>query len=155
MDDRAIAVTGGDDHAVRLRDLSADQPAARTLGDHDGTIWSLAVGTLDNRPFALSAGDDGTTRVWNLTVPEPVGQILGPRLDTAVKAVAVAKLGSRPVAFSGGDDGVLRGWDLATGHPYDTRTAPSGIEALTTHAVGDRLTVLAGLWSGATWKWTV
>ncbi|MGR3875546.1 WD40 repeat domain-containing protein [Streptomyces graminifolii] len=153
--DRTIAVTGGDDHAVRLWDLSADHPVARTLGDHDGTIWSLALGTLDDRPFALSAGDDGTTRVWNLTVPEPVGRPLGPQLDTAVKAVAVAKLGSRSVAFSGGDDGVLRGWDLATGHPYETRTAPSGIEALTTHAVGDRLTVLAGLWSGATWKWTL
>ncbi|MGW1728635.1 hypothetical protein ACWCQK_37875 [Streptomyces sp. NPDC002306] len=153
--DRAIAVTGGDDHAVRLWDLTADHPVARPLGDHDGTIWNLAVGTLDDRPFALSAGDDGTTRVWDLTAPEPVGQILGPRLDTAVKAVAVGHVRARPVAFSGGDDGVLRGWDLATGHPYETRTAPSGIEALTTHTVGNRLTVLAGLWNGATWKWTL
>ena len=57
------AVSGGDDHAVRVWDLGAGTPAA-VLEGHTGLVRCLAV-TPDGRR-AVSGSFDGVVRVWHL-----------------------------------------------------------------------------------------
>jgi WD40 repeat protein len=114
MNGRPVAVSAGDDRAVRVWDLTRGVPFGEPLTGHDGAANGVAVGTLEGRPVVVSGARDGTVRVWDLARGTPVGDPLTGHRGT-VAAVAVGVTEGRSVAISGGYDGTVRVWDLAQG----------------------------------------
>ena len=114
LNGRTVAVSAGDDRALRVWDLFQGTPVGEPLTGHDGWVWSVALSELAGRPIAVSGGGDGTVRVWDLARGAPVGQPLTGH-EYSVQAVAVGDAEGGPVAISGGSDGAVRVWDLSRG----------------------------------------
>lgn len=101
-----LAVTGGQDHAVRLWQLRGEQPVQK-LDGHTGSVWALAIAP-DGRLLA-SAGNDRSVRLWRLPDGQPLGVLTGH--DAPVYALAFTPDGRR--LASGGADGTVQLWDTA------------------------------------------
>ncbi|MEU3394878.1 hypothetical protein ABZ706_30040, partial [Streptomyces albidoflavus] len=65
VDDRPIAITGSDDHTVRVWDLTTGRTTA-TLTGHTDAVLTVATAQVDDRPIAITGSDDHTVRVWDL-----------------------------------------------------------------------------------------
>ncbi|MGH8886467.1 MAG: AAA family ATPase, partial [Egibacteraceae bacterium] len=87
-----------------------------TLTGHTGSVWAVAVGSVEGRAVAVSGGADGTVRVWDLAASQPLGRPLSGHVG-GVSGVAVGTAEGRAVAVSGGVDRTVRVWDLAAGQP--------------------------------------
>lgn len=66
IDGVASVVSGGNDHLVRIVDLSSR--ISTPLAGHTAPVRSVAIGMLDEKPIIVSGSDDGTIRVWS-TIP--------------------------------------------------------------------------------------
>ncbi|MFD4644833.1 hypothetical protein ACFWO9_00670, partial [Streptomyces sp. NPDC058441] len=115
VDGRPVAVTGSDDHTVRVWDLTTGRTVA-VLAGHTDSVNAVATAEVDGRPVAVTGSDDHTVRVWDLTTGDPVGEPLTGHTDW-VNAVAIAQANDRTVAVTASDDRTVRVWDLTTGHP--------------------------------------
>ena len=116
---RLVAVTGGDDRAVRMWDLTTGTAIPTPVMKHDGSVRAVACATLNGRPVAITGSSDLTVRMWDLTTGTPIPTPVM-KHDRSVRAVACTTLNGRPVAITGSSDLTVRMWDLTTGDPIPT-----------------------------------
>lgn len=102
------AVSGGEDHSVRIWDITTGELAA-TLSGHEAPVLTVALSADGHR--ALSGSADGVLVVWDVESGEELRRLVGH--TGAVRAVAISPDGKR--AISGGDDKVVRVWDVEKG----------------------------------------
>ncbi|WP_422049293.1 c-type cytochrome [Shimia sp.] len=100
-----LAVSAGDDFAVRLWDLSAG--TSQLLGQHKGKVMALRV--APDGGSVASASWDGTVGIWPLSG----GASRSIQVDSNVNDVAFAQDGA--ALFSASADGKIRLYDTATG----------------------------------------
>jgi cytochrome c len=100
-----LAVSAGDDFAVRLWDLNAG--TSQILGRHKGKVMALRVAP-DGRSVA-SASWDGTVGIWPLSGDAPRFIHVGSNVNDVVFAQEGA------VLFSASADGKIRLYDTGTG----------------------------------------
>jgi hypothetical protein len=117
--DSRFALSGGDDHSVRLWDVTSGTERRRFDGH---TEEVLAVAFAPDGQRAVSAGNDRTIRLWDLGTGRPLGCWRG-HAD-AVRSLAFGP-GGRFV-LSGSDDGTARLWDAATGAEVRTFAGHQG-----------------------------
>lgn len=104
------AVSGSEDHLIRVYDLEGNQ-APQVLEGHTNQVRAVAL-SADGR-FVASGSQDETVRVWDLEGTLPPKILRG---HTApVSAVALSTNGQR--AISGSRDKTLRVWDLTGSQP--------------------------------------
>lgn len=108
--DGRLALSGGQDHTVRLWDAASGK-LLQTLAGHTAAVRGVAL-SPDGKQ-ALSCGDDRTIRHWELSTGKELGRLSG-HLDR-VRAVVFSPDGKR--ALSGGQDRQFRLWDLAKREP--------------------------------------
>ncbi len=132
LDGTTVAVTGSEDHTVRVWDLAAGRQLGAPLIT-GSEVRAVAVGQLDGTTIAVTISEDRTVRVWDLAAGRQLGEPLtGDRLRS-VLAVAVGQLDGTAIAVTidghdghdrhegygayDGYDGArrLRVWDLAAG----------------------------------------
>jgi WD40 repeat protein/serine/threonine protein kinase len=132
--DGKIALSGSDDHTLRLWDLETGENI-RVFRGHEDRVSSVAISPGGR--FAISGGHDRTLRLWGLETGENLGILKGHR--DWVSSVAVSPDGR--FALSGSDDMSLFLWDLRMGErlrildgfKYEVRTvafSPDGRFAL-------------------------
>jgi WD40 repeat protein len=128
LDGRPVAVTGGDDGAVRVWDLTSRQPKGEPMRDHQSWVRGVACAVLDDRAVVVSTGRDGLIRMWDLATQRPVRAPI--RVGRKpITALAVTSFCGRPIALTCGTDHTVRLWDLAdwchlrtfTGHTATVR----------------------------------
>ncbi|MYS11835.1 hypothetical protein GTW71_36635, partial [Streptomyces sp. SID6041] len=112
IDGRPHAVTTGNDHSVRVWDLT-NGTLATTLTAHTAAVTAVAVTHLDGLPHAISTSYDHTVRVWDLTNGTTTHTLTGH--TDSVTAIAVFHLDGRPHALTTSIDSTMRVWDLTTG----------------------------------------
>jgi WD40 repeat protein len=117
VNDRQVALTGGEDGMLRVWDLRDGKPYGKPMRGHAGPIWAVAFGTLSGRPIALTGGEDKTARVWDLATRRQLGAPFIGHTDriwtVALGMLGVSgPLGGRPVAITGGRDETIRLWSL-------------------------------------------
>lgn len=66
IDERVLAVSGGDDATVRLWDLATGTQLGDTLIGHGGSVETVQTAILNGHHVALSAGRDGRINIWDL-----------------------------------------------------------------------------------------
>ena len=101
------ALTGANDHAVRLWDLETGQ-CLRLLEGHTGATWSVAWSADQCR--ALSGSEDKTVRLWDVETGDCLRVFDGIRS----LALTVAWNANERRALSG-DGYAVRLWDVETG----------------------------------------
>jgi WD40 repeat protein len=136
--DNRHALSGSDDHTLRLWDLSTGHLLCILIG-HVRAVNAVTV-TADGR-HALSASSDRTLRLWDLSTGQSLRTYTGH--ERAVSAVAVTDDGQS--ALSASSDCTLRLWTISEGvcqalavlesSPLAIAVAPDG----RTVVVGDRV----------------
>ncbi|MFC7592168.1 WD40 repeat domain-containing protein [Nonomuraea antimicrobica] len=114
VDGQPVVVTGGDDHSVRLWDLTSGKPFGQPLMGHDGPVRTLATAVVDDRAVAVTGGDDCTVRIWDLAAGKQLGAPLTGH-TAAVRSVATTSATGQPLAVTAGTDKTVRVWNVATG----------------------------------------
>ena len=124
--DGSRLVTGGDDHTIRIWNLTSGR-LERTLQGHIDSVRAVAV-TPDGRRI-VSGGTYDVVRVWDVASGQFVHTIAGQAGFRAVYAVAIAADGRR-VVF-GGAGAVVQVWDLVGGRAERTlRSVDSTVRAV-------------------------
>jgi WD40 repeat protein len=139
------AVSGSDDHTVRVWDLEGNQPP-RLLEDHTLDVKSVALSADGQR--AVSGSGDKTVRVWDLGSDQPP-RVLKGHTDW-VHAVAISGDGRR--AVSGSVDTTLRVWDLEGNRPPSPMRCPSG-PVIAVALSGDGRRAVSGSYEGSLRVW--
>ncbi|MEC8196212.1 MAG: c-type cytochrome [Pseudomonadota bacterium] len=103
--DDTTAVSGGDDFAVRLWDLSSGRSSE--LGRHKGKVMSVRVSGEQN--MVASASWDGSVGLWSLSGAVPRFIDVGANVND----VAFSSDGS--LLYTGASDGKIRIYDVASG----------------------------------------
>lgn len=126
------AVTGSEDHCLRVWDMESDQPP-RILEGHTDQIRAVAL-SIDGK-VAISGSEDTTVRIWDLEGSQ-LPRIL--RGHTApVRAIALSGDGRRVV--SGSRDKTVRVWDLIGNQPPSVLGGHAGdVNAIALSANGER-----------------
>jgi small GTP-binding protein len=106
--DGRMAVSGSDDHTVRVWNIETRRCVA-TLKGHTAEVFSVAL-TPDGRR-AISGSSDRTVQIWNVETGEWVTTLRGH--TSAVLSVALSSDGR--MAVSGSDDNTVRVWNIETG----------------------------------------
>ncbi|MEU6021856.1 P-loop NTPase fold protein [Micromonospora sp. NPDC047134] len=117
-DGRTVAISGSNDRAVQVWDLTDGSPIGAPLTGHTDLVLAVATAQLpDGRTVAISGSSDRAVRVWDLTDGSPIGAPLTGHTGP-VRAVATAQLpDGRTVAISGSNDRAVQVWDLTDGSP--------------------------------------
>ncbi|MEV0899973.1 hypothetical protein [Actinoplanes sp. NPDC049802] len=111
-----VAVTGADDHTLRLWDLASGEPMDGPLRGHTASVTAVVTGRAGDRTVAVSGSDDRTIRVWDLDTGSPAGEPLTGHTG-GVTALGLGTVGGRTWLVSAGRDGTVRRWDPCTGRP--------------------------------------
>jgi WD40 repeat protein len=105
-DGTPIAVTGSEDHTVRVWDLDTGQPIGEPLTGHAHAVTSVAVLVrADGTPIAVTGSYDQTVRVWDLVGLVPAGYPLL-HVPSGVSSLAVVSSSDPPGLLVAGQ-GVL------------------------------------------------
>jgi WD40 repeat protein len=140
VDGTPVAVTGGEDRAVRVWDLRTGTARGGPLRGHTGRVAAVAVGEADGTPVAVTGGEDRAVRVWDLRTGMARGEPLIGHNDR-VEAVAVGEVHGILVAASGDNHGTILLWALDSGRRLPVRLgAPAGINAIASDGRGGWLT---------------
>ncbi|WP_423463362.1 NB-ARC domain-containing protein [Promicromonospora sp. MS192] len=102
-----LLVSGGEDGAVRLWDLSA-RTLIRSLRGHTG--WVHAVAISPDGSVIASAGEDNAIRLWSTADGTQVGIL--PGHDKRIRTLTFLRRSGELV--SGAEDGLVRVWDLVS-----------------------------------------
>jgi WD40 repeat protein len=94
LENRPVAVSGGDDGTLRVWDLAAGAQRGEPLRGHDGRVWAVAVVELQHRLVVVSGGGDRRLRVWDfagsqlcvISVESEVRALAGPASTTIIVA---------------------------------------------------------------------
>jgi WD40 repeat protein len=113
LDGRTLIVSAGNDTTVRVWDVDAGASHCKPLRGHEGSVFSVAVGTVDRRSVIVSSGPQAV-RVWDLASGMPMGEPLRGHKGS-VLSVTLGTLGGRPVIVLGGLDTTVRVWDARGG----------------------------------------
>jgi WD40 repeat protein len=105
--DGRTALTGGEDHTVKLWDIFSEREI-RTFKGHSGRVNSVAL-ALDGRT-ALSGSSDKTLKLWDVATGREIRTFFGH--EEPVNSVAFSSDGR--TALSGSKDDTLRLWDLTS-----------------------------------------
>ncbi|GAB3257146.1 WD40 repeat domain-containing protein [Kineosporia babensis] len=105
--DGQTLATAGDDHLIRLWNLSSGEQTA-TLTGHGEPVQDVAF-SPDGAVLA-SSGNDGTVRLWDVNSHAPLGPVLLDKPGVRVWGVAFSPDGSRLAAS--GQDGTVRVWNV-------------------------------------------
>ncbi|MGX4694954.1 hypothetical protein [Streptomyces sp. JNUCC 63] len=108
---RAVAVTGGDDEAVLVRDLATGEQMGDALPAR-GSVWAVVTAMVDGRPVAVVADPYALAQSWDLTGRRPLAGLVG-----GAWTAATAVVDGRSVVLTGGSAPRLQMWDPATGEP--------------------------------------
>lgn len=143
VDDRPVAVVGGDNGVLHLRDLATGEVRASVAG-HQSWINAVACAEVKGQPVAITASDDGTSRTWDLTIAatrRPAAQ----GHSGNITAVAGGRVTGRTVVVSASEDHTARVWDLATGELRATLAGHTGgvVDVVCTE-IGDRPVAVTG-----------
>jgi WD40 repeat protein len=141
LDGRAIAVTGGWDHTVRIWDLISGIPIGLFSG-HNGRVTAVACGQLDGRAIAVTGGWDHTVRIWDLTSGIAIDLLTGH--TGPVTAVACAHLDAHPSVVTSGRDHTVRIWDPRTRLQINRIDLPSDVKAVTVTPAGGIVAAFGG-----------
>jgi WD40 repeat protein/serine/threonine protein kinase len=106
--DGRMALTGSDDHLLKLWDIQSGTEL-RSFTGHGGAVLCVAL-SRDGRK-ALSGSEDKTLRLWDVQTGESIRVF--PTQSGAVSCVAFSL--DQATAISGGEDGQLKLWNLETG----------------------------------------
>jgi len=115
--DGRVAISGGEDHLVRLWDVRSGTEIKNFSG-HGGAVACVAIS--DDAKTALSGGDDKSLRLWDLQTGEVLRKFDSP--SGMVNCVAFSP--DQLAALSGGEDGTLTLWDLHSGQVLRTFSGP-------------------------------
>ncbi len=101
--DRRWLVSGSGDHALRLWDLRAADPAANplTLRGHDGPITSVAF--QPHGGLLASGSEDQTARLWDLQTQDPLANPLVLRDPDRPLSATIFSPNGKWLAAGGGD----------------------------------------------------
>jgi WD40 repeat protein len=116
LDDRPIAVCGGEDGIVRCWDVIDGGPVNEPLTGHTGRVAAVATGVSGGQALIVSAGDDGTLRRWDLADGTPIGEPV-PGHQGRINAHAGGSVGGRTIIVSGAADWSWRRWNAEDGQP--------------------------------------
>lgn len=119
--DAGIAVSAGEDGAIRLWDVASGE-CVRTLAERVLSPVSVCLDAEGSRVLALSR--DGTIRLWSVDDGECVRTLPGSVNVSASPPIRFCPDGGHAVA--GGSDGVTRIRDLATGKPVSSLDGHDG-----------------------------
>ncbi len=129
VDGRPVAVSGGQDHTVRVWDLATggqlhDPVTGRTdpVSSMTTEVLSVATAVADGRPVAFSLHGDDSVLVWDLATGRAAGEF--------VRLVESAVLDERRVLLTLGADGTLSVADLRTGSRVAAFPSATGIATL-------------------------
>ncbi|MGW4369810.1 caspase family protein [Nocardia takedensis] len=122
VDGRSLAVTGGEDGAVRVWDLTTGSERTVFTG-HTSAVFAVACTSIDSRPVAVTGGEDRTVRIWDLATGTERATLIGH--TSPVFSVACTSIDSRLVAVTVSSDHTVRVWDLTTGTERTVLTAVS------------------------------
>jgi WD40 repeat protein/serine/threonine protein kinase len=106
--DGRLALTGGNDHSLKLWDIQTGTEL-RSFTGHQGAILCVAL-SRDGRK-ALSAGEDKTLRLWDTQSGECIRTF--PAQSGTINCLAFSP--DQTTALTGGEDGLLKLWNLDTG----------------------------------------
>ncbi|MGW4529216.1 WD40 repeat domain-containing protein [Amycolatopsis sp. NPDC004378] len=126
---RPIAVTGSNDHAVRIWDLTHGTLIHPPMREHRDRVYAVACTRLDGTPVAVTGGDDDLLRLWDLTTGRAIGTPLAGH-GSWISAVVCTEADGRSVAISGSFDRTVRVWDLDTGQCAEVLVMPTPVWAL-------------------------
>lgn len=127
---RPVAVTGSNDHAVRIWDIASGIMVHSPMRAHRDRVYAVACTTVGDRHVAVTGGDDDALHVWDLATGRALTEPLTGH-SGCVLALAAALVDGRPVVISGVFDRTVRAWDLSTMSCVDVLTMPAEV-----HAVG-------------------
>lgn len=103
------ALTGGEDHTVRLWDMDTGR-CLRVLSGHKNSISS--VGWSANQLFAISCDQGNSVRLWNVNTGVCLHELNGHK----GQVWSVAWSSDQCYVLSGGNDKTVRKWDVEMGH---------------------------------------
>ncbi|OUD00844.1 NACHT and WD repeat domain-containing protein [Streptomyces swartbergensis] len=118
--------------AVRLWDLSSDDPADPPPEGHSGWVRALcSVPAVEGRTLVASAGHDASIRLWDPVTGDRVRDWLDipradrqwadwPRSNWTMAVCAVTGIDGRPMIVSAHEDDHMRRWDPVTGDQIGT-----------------------------------
>jgi hypothetical protein len=106
--DGKTALSGSEDHTVRLWDLATGREIQKFEGHSE---WVTSVAFSPDGRTALSGSRDNTARLWDLATGRETLKLEGH--SNAVTSVAISPDGK--TALSGSWDNTARLWDLAAG----------------------------------------
>jgi WD40 repeat protein len=152
LDDRPVAVSGGDDAAIIAWEVDDtvhdDLPAG-----HAKAVQAVAHGTNGT---LVSGSLDETVRLWDASTGAALGEPLtGHRGE--VRAVACTSVAATPVAVSTGEDHTVRVWDLdrqrPRGAPLVDHTGPVLAVACVDSAIAGGAIAVTGDANGMILRW--
>lgn len=146
--DGSCAISGADDHTLRLWDLSTAECLWNSEGHTYGHVHSVA---LDRNGQRALWGEGTTPRLWDVATGECLRAFRGHTRE--VNCVALSADGRH--AVSGADDHTLRLWELATGECLRTFEGhESGVYSVAMSEDGRWALSGSGDWSFRLWDLT-
>ena len=136
MDDGKRALSGADDHTLKLWDIESGK-LLKTFRGHSGYVYSVALSNNGKR--ALSGAGDHTLKLWDIESGQLLKTFQGHEGD--VLSVALSNNGKR--ALSGADDHTLKLWDIESGQLLKTFQGHSG-DVYSVALLGDGKRALSG-----------
>jgi WD40 repeat protein len=115
--DGHLAVSGSDDHLVKVWDLEAGEEIYTLVG-HEG--WVTAIQATRDGRRAISGSNDCTLRVWDLETGRGLHNLVGH--DAWIDAVALTTDERQVISRS--VDGTVKVWDLEHGQNIFTLLVP-------------------------------
>lgn len=157
LKERVVAVTGGNDGAIRIHDLETGERTAPHLTGHRESVARLAIGETEGRILAVTGSEDGTVRVWDLVAQRPLGEPIAVPTGWMLRpiAVAVGLVDGRLLAVSGSDEVTARIWDLVTQRPLGEplRGHTGWIQVIAVGELGSRAIAATGSDDGTVRLW--